>query len=186
MKELLDLVVSDTQSAFVPGRLISDNIMASYEVMHYLKRKRFGKDGYMDVKLVMSKAYDRIEWDFLRAILDKMGFSDWWIHLILQYVSTVSYNIFHGENIGPIIPTRGIQQGDPLSPYLFIMCAEGLSSLIRNYKNKLWIHGIKICRQAPSISHMLFMDDNYLYCKASVEEARKVLELLHLFERALG
>lgn len=74
MKEILDDVVSDTQSAFIPGRLISDNIMISYEIMHYLKQKKVGKDGYMALKLDMSKAYDRVEWDFLKAILLKMGF----------------------------------------------------------------------------------------------------------------
>lgn len=61
LKEVLDVVVSDTQSAFIPGRLISDNIMISYEVMHYLKRRKVGKYGYMALKLDMSKAYDRIE-----------------------------------------------------------------------------------------------------------------------------
>lgn len=82
MKDILNDVVSDTQSAFVPGRLISDNIMISYEVMHYLKRKKVGNDGFMALKLDMSKAYDRIEWDFLRTILRKMGFSEWWVHLV--------------------------------------------------------------------------------------------------------
>lgn len=64
MKELMGDVVSDTQSAFIPGRLIFDNIMISYEVMHYFKRKKVGKDGYMALKLDMSKAYDRIEGSF--------------------------------------------------------------------------------------------------------------------------
>lgn len=97
MKEVLNIVVSDTQSAFIPGRLISDNIMVSYEFMHYLKRKRTGKEGYMALKLDMSKAYDRIEWVFLKVILKKMGFSDRWVQLVLQCVVTVSYNIVHGE-----------------------------------------------------------------------------------------
>lgn len=187
LKEVLNDVVSETQSAFIPGRLISDNIMIAYEVMHYLKCKKTGNDGFMALKLDMSKAYDRIEWEFLRAILLKMGFSRWWVHLVLQTVTKVKYSIIHGEHeMGPIIPMRGIRQGDPLSPYLFIICAEGLSSLIRIFEQKQWIHGIKICRRAPSISHMLFADDSYCYCKADNTEATKVLELLNIYENASG
>lgn len=186
-KELLDFVISDTQSAFISGRHISDNVMISYEVMHYLKRKRFGKEGYMALKLDMSKAYDRIEWGFLEAMLRNMGFSEKWVHLVLQCVTTVFYNIVHGENeMGPIVPSRGIRQGDPLSPYLFIICAEGLSALIRNYEEIKLVQGIKICRCAPVISHMFFAEDSYFYCKAEVGEARRVLELLEVYEKASG
>lgn len=78
----------------------------SYEVMHYLKRKKYGKKGFTAIKLDMSKVYDKIEWSFMQAILSKMGFTDWWIHLVLKTVTFVSYNIVHGTNvIGPIIPS---------------------------------------------------------------------------------
>ncbi|KAL8146376.1 hypothetical protein AgCh_004207 [Apium graveolens] len=157
MKDMLEKVVSESQSAFIPGRLISDNIMVSYEIMHYLKKKKIGKDGYMALKLDMSKAYDRVEWEFLKAIMRKMGFSDWRVHLVLKCVTAVSYSIVHG-----------------------------LSSLIRKYEAKQWIRGIKICRKAPTISHMFFADDSYFYCKAGTKEARKVLELLEVYEHASG
>lgn len=102
-------------------------------------------------------------------------------------MTTVTYNIVQGTNeMETIVPTRGIRQGDPLSPYLFIICAEVLSSLIRNYESKHWLHGIKICGRAPVISHMLFNDDSYLYCKANTEEAWKVVELLQVYENASG
>lgn len=109
MKGMLESVVSENQSAFIPGRLISDNVMISYEVMHYLKRKRGGKEGCMALKIDTSKAYDRIEWGYLRAILIKMGFNEWWVYLIMQCICPVSYQIVHGiHEIGPIVPqTRG-------------------------------------------------------------------------------
>lgn len=186
MKSMLDTIISDNQSAFIPGRLISDNVMVSYEIMHYLKRKKRGNEGYMALKLDMSKAYDRVEWDFLRDVLLKMGFNGWWVHLIFQCVTTVSYRITHNRiEMGPIAPSRGIRQGDPLSPYLFIICSEGLSALIWHYKTQRWIQGTKVCRNAPNITHMLFADDSYLYCRAN-EEILRVRELLKCFEEASG
>lgn len=88
--------------------------------------------------------------------------------------------------MGSIIPNWGIQQGDPLSPYLFIICVEGHSSLIQKFETKQWLHGIKICPQAPIVSRMLFTDDSYFYCKATTEKARKVLELLLIYEKESG
>lgn len=163
MKELLNDIVSENQSAFIPNRLIYDNILISYEVMHYLKRKKRGKEGFMALKLDMTKAYDHIEWDYLRAILQKLGFYDWWVHLVIKCVCSVKYTVMHGSNeMGPITPSRGIRQGDPLSPYLFILCAEGLSALIRRYEQEGLIHGVKICRGALVVTHTLFADDSYL------------------------
>ncbi|XP_074352931.1 uncharacterized protein LOC141692091 [Apium graveolens] len=111
MKGLLDHVVTETQSAFIPNRLISDNVMISYEIMHYLKGKRTGKDGYMALKLDISKAYDRIEWEFLRAILLKMGFSQWWVYLVLKCVTTVAYTISHAN------PEEALRMRDLLEIY---------------------------------------------------------------------
>lgn len=105
----------------------------------------------------------------------------------MQCVSSVEYTINHGVyEIGPIKPSRGLRQGDPLSPYLFIIYAEGLSSLIRYYERKNWLKGIKICRKAPTISHMLFADDSYLFCKVEVHQASNVMELLASYEHASG
>lgn len=104
----------------------------------------------MALKLDMSKAYDRIEWNFLRGMLLSMGFSSWWTYLILYCVSTIEYIIIHDEfEIGPVVPSRGLSQGDPLSPDLFIICAEGLAALIKQYELKKWPQVIKICKRAP-------------------------------------
>uniref|UniRef100_A0A803PIN7 Reverse transcriptase domain-containing protein n=1 Tax=Cannabis sativa TaxID=3483 RepID=A0A803PIN7_CANSA len=185
MKGVLSEAISETQSAFVSGRLISDNVMVAFEAMHYLKRKTNGRKGYMAIKLDMSKAYDRVEWGFLESILRVMGFNVRWIGLVLSYVNSVRYHIINsGQRMGPITPTRGIRQGCPLSPYLFIICAEGFSSLIRHYEATRLISGCKVAKGAPTISHLLFTDDSYVYCQASKEEASHVLSLLQTFEHA--
>ncbi|XP_074352348.1 uncharacterized protein LOC141691513 [Apium graveolens] len=109
-----------------------------------------------------------------------------WVSIVGGLIS-VDYTIIHGERErGSIKPSRGLRQGDHLSPYLFIICVEGLTRLIRQYETTKLLHGIKICRKSPLISHLLFADDSYVYCKAELEDARKVLELLSIYEKASG
>lgn len=108
-----------------------------------------------------------------------MGFNEKWVHLILQCVKSVSYRVvLHKHKICSFYPSRGVRQSDPLSPFLFIICAEGISALIRHHETQKWIHDIKICRRASSITHMLFADDNYLYCRANEKEVLKILDFL--------
>uniref|UniRef100_A0A803NHG8 Reverse transcriptase domain-containing protein n=1 Tax=Cannabis sativa TaxID=3483 RepID=A0A803NHG8_CANSA len=187
MKPFMDSIIYENQSAFIPGRLISNNILVSFEVLHYLRTNRKGKNGFMALKLDMSKAYEQIEWDFLEAMLQKLGFVENWIQLIMKCVKSTRYCVTCGNNeVGPIIPTRGIRQGDPLSPYLFILCAEGFTTLLRKYEQRGWLHGCKVANGAPRVSHMLFADDSYLYCKATEDEARRIQEVLLKFELASG
>jgi len=117
--------------AKVPGRLISDNVIVAYEVLHTMHTRIRGKMGFMAIKLDMSKAYNRVEWGFLEAIMRRLRFVELWIELIMKCVSLVSYSMLvNGIPQDSFRPTRGIRQGDPLSPYLFLLCAEGLRSLL--------------------------------------------------------
>ncbi|XP_019158174.1 PREDICTED: uncharacterized protein LOC109154890 [Ipomoea nil] len=136
MKPLMGNLISEAQSAFIPERLITDNILIAAEVGHYLNRKQCGRKGWAALKLDMAKAYDRMEWRFLRRMLEVMGFDDQWINLLMQCVTTVQYNILiNGVNSGGVTPTRGLRQGDPLSPYLFLICAEGLIYVVAKSAN---------------------------------------------------
>ena len=116
-----------------------------------------------------------------------MGFQGRWVSLIMECINYVSYFILiNGVPKGPIIPTRGLRQGDPLSPYLFLLCAEGLTSLLRHAEQEGKITGISISREAPRISHLLFVDDSLLFYLANLEENKNTQHLLKICEKASG
>jgi hypothetical protein len=102
----------------------------------------------------MHKAYDRVEWIFLENTMRKTGFAERWISLMMASVSLVRYQVrFNSEETKMFVPTRGLRQGGPLSPYLFILCAEGLSSLLLHEEEVGGIDGFRVCRNAPLVSH---------------------------------
>lgn len=134
LQPVLHTCISANQSAFVPQRAISDNVLITHETLHYLKTSEAKKKCFMAVKTDMSKAYDRLEWDFIKAAMERMGFHSQWIQWIMQCIITVSYSyLLNGQALGSVIPQRGIRQGDPLSPYLFIICSEVLSGLVTRH-----------------------------------------------------
>ena len=141
----------------------------------------------MAVKLDMSKANDQVEWSYLEAIMQKIGFHERWIVLMIMCVSTVSYLVLiNGEPKGKIVPSRRLRQRDPISPYLFLICAEGLSAMLKKEESEGHIKGVAVCRGAPRVSHLLFADDSIIFCRALITECERVLKVLDDYERDLG
>lgn len=159
----------------------------AFEINHYIRRKTQGKSGVAGLKIDVSKAYDRLEWSFVEKMLNKFGFHHEWIRRIMTFVTTVSYSFLrNGELFSAVQPQRGIRQGDPISPYLYILCAEWLSAIIKNYEATGVIHGCKVARGAPSVSHLLFADDCYFFFRASKTEVSIMKSILNRYEHISG
>ena len=159
----------------------------AFETLHYLKRKTKGKTRFVALKLDMSKAYDRVEWGFLEAIMQYLGLEERMRRIIMSCLKSVSYSILlNGQPIGSIKPSRGLRQGDPLSPYLFLLCAMGLQGLLQEAEDEGSIKGVAISRYGPRVSHLFFADDSVLFCRATEAECQRVLDILSTYERGTG
>ena len=136
----------------------------------------------MAIKIDLEKAYDKLEWSFIRRMLSRINLPTSLIELIMSCVASVTTSIlFNGSPLDPILPSRGIRQGDPLSPYIFILCVNYLSQMIEEKCNqKLW-NLVKASRNGPAFSHLMFADDLVLFAKADLSNCSTIRDVLDDF-----
>ncbi|KAG7557811.1 Reverse transcriptase domain [Arabidopsis suecica] len=186
LKNVISKLIGPAQASFIPGRLSIDNIVVVQEAVHSMRRKK-GRKGWMLLKLDLEKAYDRIRWDFLKETLGAAGLSEEWTGRIMECVSNPSMSLlWNGEKTDSFSPARGLRQGDPLSPYLFVLCLERLCHLIEDsVGQKLW-KPISLSQGGPKLSHICFADDLILFAEASVAQVRVIRTVLEKFCLASG
>ena len=150
-----------------------------------MKKHILGTNGYMLLKLDMSKAYDRVEWSFMENLMRKMGFDEIWIGFIMVTGKMVTYSIIiNGKPKRLIQLTRGIRQGDPLSSFLFLMCTKGLHGIRNQAMIKGEITCFSIYKRGLKLTNLSFMDNSLLFCKATSKECGKVMRILSTYEEA--
>ena len=186
LKRVIGKLIGPAQASFIPERLSQDNIMIVQEAFHSMRRKK-GRKGWMLLKLDLEKAYDRIRWDFLADTLIAASFEECWINWIMAYVRDPSMTIlWNGEKTKSFTPSRGLRQGDPLSPYLFVLCLERLCHMIdRSTAAREW-KPISLSQSGPKLSHVCFADDLILFAEASVAQIRIIRRILEAFCASSG
>jgi hypothetical protein len=183
LRPILPKLIDPAQIAFAPDRWIAKNVVLAQKVVHTfhnIKRKK----GNVGFKLDFEKAYDSLEWDFILAMMWALGFDRKVVDLVHQCISTIQFTfLLNGTKSSSFTPARGLRQGDPLSSYLFIMCADVLERLInrevargsiKGVKLGLGaggsIKGVKLGLGAATISKLFYADDVLLFCCAKISE----------------
>ncbi|GJW47654.1 hypothetical protein Tco_0079300 [Tanacetum coccineum] len=185
LKDCLKRLISPNQSAFVPGRSIADNILLTQEIMHnYHLDRGVPRCAF---KVDIQKAYDTVDWEFLRAALIGFGFHDRMISWIMECVSTTSFSIsINGSLHGFFKGKRGLRQGDPLSPYLFTIVMEVFSLMLhRRVRESSSFTYHRYCSELELIN-LCFADDLFLFAHGDVNSATIIKEALDEFKDASG
>lgn len=149
LKPMLSMLISPEQSGYVKGRKILDGIILTHEIIHSLKNS---KQACMILKIDLSKAFDKLSWTYIQNMINAFGFAPMWVRWIHSLISTFFSILINGIPSRPFSPSRGIRQGDLLSPFLFVLMAEGLGRLIKHALLSQHLKGISI-HNTPTTTH---------------------------------
>ncbi|GJV21152.1 uncharacterized protein Tco_1370172 [Tanacetum coccineum] len=185
IKGYLGDLVSINQSAFIPGRRILDNILLTQELIRNYHRKR--GPPRCAFKVEIQKAYDTVEWGFLRSILVGFGFHSTMVNWIMVCVTTTSYSIsINGDIHGWFNGKRGLRQGDPLSPYLFTLVMEVLTLILqRRVQNAEDFQYHHLCKE-QRIVNLCFANDIFLFTRGNPNSFRVIMDVLEEFKNVSG
>ncbi len=184
LKKVLPAIVDESQSAFLKNRGILDSVLMANEVVEDLRKK--GRSG-LCLKVDFEKAYDSVRWEFLYDMLHRMGFHNLWITWIRGCMESASISVLvNGSPTKEFKPSRGLRQGDPLAPFLFLVAAEGLAGIVRQALKVNMLSGLKIGSKELEICILQFADDTLFLCEDSYSNVLTLKAILRGFELASG
>ena len=155
--------------------MITNNALMALECIHHIKQEKDPTKSFCAYKLDLSKAYGRVDWKFLKQVMQKLGFSQRWVDWIMSCVTSVRYSVkLNGTLLDSFAPSHALRQGDQLSPFLFLFVADGLSALLKKVAEGD-ITPVKVCRTAPGISCLLFADDTLLFLENNLDKELKMV-----------
>ncbi|KAF7844578.1 ribonuclease H [Senna tora] len=183
LKFFLPEIIAPNQSAFLKGRLITENIILATELMQKIRSNKKGKKGWCALKVDIRKAYHKLSWNFIEAVLRRMNFPQGWIGYIMQCITSVKYQLlFNGGITDMFEPSCGIRQGDPISPYIYILSANVLSCMIRKEERaKLW-KGIKLGQASTELTHLMYADDLFCFFEVNNHNCEAVKRVLQEYD----
>ncbi|GKV32323.1 hypothetical protein SLEP1_g40939 [Rubroshorea leprosula] len=181
---VVDKIIGESQMAFVGGRQMADSIVIANEIIDEVKRKKKASFAF---KVDFEKAYDHVCWEFLQYIMSRMGFKSKWRRWIDECLRTVEVSVLiNCSNTKQVKINKGLRQGDPLSPYLFLIVAEGLNGIISSAVNWGLFEGISVGSNEMKWSHIQFADDTILFGKAEEENIWVAKSIMKTFELVSG
>ena len=184
LKPLMLELVSHHQSAFIKNRQISDGIPITSEIVALLRKRQ--ANGLI-FKIDFEKAFDRVKWDFVFDIFSSMNFGSRWINRIRNLFQTSRISVLvNGAPTGEFTPSRGLRQGDPLSPLVFNLVGEGLSSLLTIGVHKGIFSGINLKGGIDNFTHLQYADDVILFIKDEDSSVIGVKRILQCFQLLSG
>ncbi|KAJ9559867.1 hypothetical protein OSB04_005027 [Centaurea solstitialis] len=184
LKAVLGKLISGEQSAFLKGRSILDGVLIANETIDFLKRS---KKKSLIFKVDFEKAYDTVEWSFLFEAMENMGFGSKWIRWVKGCLSSARISVLvNGSPTSEFPMERGLRQGDPIAPFLFLIVAEGLHIMVEEALSKGLFKGVKVGSKEIQVSHLQFADDAVFLGEWNAENLENLIKILHCFHKVSG
>lgn len=176
---VLSEIVNPAQAAFVKGRSLIQNMLVCHDLLRHYKRKT---SPTCLIKIDLTKAYDMVQWDFLQEMLEGYKFLVKFIQQVMECVTTGSFPInINEEECGYFEGKRGLRQGDPLSPLLFVLVMKYFSRIMSRMST-LPDYRFHVMRKGQQLTHLTFADDLVIFYKGSEQVVKRVMEAINHFQ----